>query len=235
MNNHESPEPPAVRRPPSTVLALFDFDGTLTSSNSLLEYLLFGAQWGRQRGREGRRLRAWRRLLVALPVLAVRLLWLLLSGRWSNGGAKENVIGYFFKGKTEAEMRALGERFYQEVLPGRLRPEALARLRAYRAGGATVAVVSASLDLWLRPFCQSEGVQMICTEAEFLAGKFTGRFASPNCNHAEKGRRVRAEFNLADFEKIVAYGNSRGDAALFDLAHEAWFCHSDGKIERIKG
>lgn len=228
MTNHPNEIQP-------NILVLFDFDGTLTSSDSLGEYLLFGAQWGRRRGRDGRRLRAWRRLLAAVPILAVRLFWLFLSGRWSNGGAKENVIAYFFAGKTEAEMRALGERFYQEVLPGRLRPETLARLRAFHEAGATVAVVSASLDLWLRPFCLAENARMICTEAEFVEGKFTGRFASPNCNHAEKGRRVRAEFDLPAFEKIIAYGNSRGDAALFDLAHEAWYCRPNGKMKKIKG
>lgn len=216
-------------------LVLFDFDGTLTSSDSLREYLLFAAQWGRLRGREGRRLRAWRRLLTAVPVLAWRLLGLALSGRWSNGGAKESVISYFFAGKTEAELLALGSRFCQEVLPGRLRPDVLARLREYRDQGATVAVVSASLDLWLRPFCRSENVRMICTETEFVDGKFRGHFATPNCNYAEKARRIAAEFDLTAFEKIIAFGNSRGDAAMFELAHEAWFCNHQGEFTRIKG
>lgn len=216
-------------------LILFDFDGTLTWSNSLREYLLFAAQWGRQRGREGRRLRAWRRLLAAVPMLAMRLLGLLLSGRWSNGRVKENMIGYFFAGKTVEDMRALGERFCREVLPDRMRPEALAALRAYRDSGATVAVVSASLDLWLQPFCSAEQVRMICTEAAFENGQFTGRFATPNCNKAEKGRRVRAAFDLKKFDHIIAYGNSSGDAALFELADEAWFCKSSGRFEKIKG
>lgn len=216
-------------------LVLFDFDGTLTWSNSLLEYLLFAAQWGRQRGREGHRLRAWRRFLAAVPALAVRLLGLLLTGRWSNGRAKENVIAYFFTGKTAEEMRALGERFCREVLPSRMRPQAMTLLRAYRDAGAAIAVVSASLDLWLSPFCKAEKVAMICTEAAFENGRFTGRFATPNCNYAEKGRRVKAAFDLQQFDQVVAYGNSRGDAALFELADEAWFCRRGGHFEKIKG
>ncbi len=219
----------------SNWLVLFDFDGTLTWSNSLREYLLFAAQWGRQRGRDGRRIRAWRRLLAAAPALAIRLLGLLLSGRWSNGRAKESMIAYFFTGKTLEEMRALGERFCREVLPSRMRPQAMDQLRAYREAGAAIAVVSASLDLWLSPFCSAEGVRMICTEAAFENGRFTGRFSTPNCNGAEKGRRVKAAYALEKYDHIVAYGNSRGDAALFELADEAWFCRPNGHFRKIKG
>ncbi|MCC7506685.1 MAG: HAD-IB family phosphatase [Saprospiraceae bacterium] len=214
-------------------LVLFDFDGTLTWSNSLLEYLLFAAQWGRKGGRAGRRLRAWRRFLFALPGIAFRLLKLLMSGRWSNGGAKESVIAYFFTGKTREELAQLGERFCMEVIPHRLRPELLEKMRAYRGSGATVAIVSASLDLWLQPFCRDEQVQMICTEAFFENNRFTGHFATPNCNYAEKGRRVRAAFDLKQYDRIVAFGNSKGDFALFELAHEAWLCRKNGQLQPV--
>ncbi len=220
---------------PNRQLVLFDFDGTLTRSNSLLEYLLFAAQWGRRKGREGRRLRAWRRLVTAFPVLLLRLSGLLFSGKWSNGGAKESIIGYFFAGKTRAELDALAERFCREQLPGRLREELMDKLRAYRSSGATVAVVSASLDLWLRPFCAKEGVQMVCTEAEFEQDRFTGRFATPNCNHREKSRRISTAFNLSAFDRVIAYGNSKGDQAMFQLADEAWFCRPDGTLKRVQG
>ncbi|HNE28391.1 MAG: HAD-IB family phosphatase [Saprospiraceae bacterium] len=215
-------------------LILFDFDGTLTSSNSLLEYLLFAAQWGRRRGREGRRLRAWRRLLWAAPALMLRLAALFFSGKWSNGGAKESIIGYFFAGKTRAELTTLAERFCQEQLPGRLRGDLMEKLRAYRGSGATVAVVSASLDLWLQPFCAREGLHMVCTEAGFQEDRFTGRFATPNCNHAEKARRVSAAFDLAQYDRVIAFGNSRGDYAMFELADEAWLCRPDGSLKPVK-
>lgn len=219
---------------PSPTLVLFDFDGTLTTGDSLREYLLFAAQWGRKRGREGRRWLAWRRLLAAVPRLAIRLLRLLFSGRWSNGGAKESVIAFFFAGKTETEMRALAGRFFREIMPTRLRGDMLALLRQWRDAGATVAVVSASLDLWLEPFCRAEAVRMVCTRAEFAEGRFTGRFATPNCNYSEKARRIRAAFELDVYGKIVAYGNSRGDAAMFALAHEAWLCRPDGRLLRVE-
>ena len=43
----------------------------------------------------------------------------------------------------------------------------------------------------------------------------TGRLATPNCKYDEKVRRVRAAFRLETFERVVAYGNSPGDYALF--------------------
>ena len=115
-------------------------------------------------------------------------------------------------------MRALGEDFYRKKITIMLRLELLERLRHATQGGETVVIVSASPDVWLRPFCASEGFGLLCTELEFEAGIFTGGFATPNCNGAEKARRIQAAYDLRVFEKISAYGNSRGDAAMFALA-----------------
>ena len=112
-----------------------------------------------------------------------------------------------------------------------LRADMLVRLREYQAEGAVVALVSASSDIWLRPFCQAESIKMICTELAFEAGKFSGKLATPNCNGQEKARRVRAAFDLNQFDKIIAFGNSNGDAAMLALANEAWLLHNGALIK----
>jgi phosphatidylglycerophosphatase C len=126
------------------------------------------------------------------------------------------------KRKTEAELATLGARFCLERLPQFLRPTLLARLRQGHQSGARVVIVSASPDVWLRPFCAAEGFDLICTMLAFDAvGRFSGQLATPNCNGAEKARRIRAAYDLAAFARIVAFGNSAGDAAMLALAHEA--------------
>jgi phosphatidylglycerophosphatase C len=191
------------------LLLLSDFDGTLTRGDSFAQFLWFAVPLPK--------------LAVGSIWLTIRFLFLFFSGKWSNEAGKAAVLSAFFKGKTEAELAALGARFCHARLPKILRPTLLARLRHDRASGARVVIVSASPDVWLRPFCDTEGFDLICTLLAFDAeGRFQGRLATPNCNGAEKARRIRAAYDLATFTHIVAFGNSSGDAAMFALAHEVW-------------
>lgn len=119
-------------------------------------------------------------------------------------------------------MKALGAGFYAKIIPGLLRSDLLETLRLAVKNGEKVVIVSASLDLWLRPFCHVEGFELLCTELEFLDGKYTGRFSTPNCNGQEKAVRILADYDLQSYEKTIAYGNSEGDAAMFELADEVF-------------
>ena len=191
---------------PEKTLVLFDFDGTLTRGDSFGRFLLFAC--------------GWKLVLVAMPRLCLRLLSLLFKGKWSNAAVKMHIWEYFFSGKTPAELDKLGCDFVEKVVDGQLQHKIIGDLRRYQSTGASVWIVSASLDVWLRPFAEREGVGLLCTEVEFAAGRATGRFSSPNCKGEEKARRIRAAIDLSVFEHITAYGNSGGDAAMFALAHE---------------
>lgn len=189
-------------------LVLFDFDGTLTKGDTLVRFLVFALPPGQ--------------LLLGFTSLLFQFLALFFQGKWSNGKAKALLFSTFFKGRSQAEIESLGARFCEQLLPGLFRQNMLNLLRDYRLRGATIAVVSASPDLWLKPFVQAENIQLICTELAYVDGYFSGAFSTPNCNGAEKARRIQAEMPLANFEKIIAYGNSSGDEAMFALAHESY-------------
>ena len=119
-------------------------------------------------------------------------------------------------------MRALGEDFCLKKLPKMLRTTLVEEMRRARQNGETVVVVSASADIWLRPFCTQEGFELLCTELEFLEGKFTGQFTTPNCKGPEKVLRIQSAYKLQDFKKIWAYGNSKGDTEMFELAEKVF-------------
>lgn len=184
-------------------LALFDFDGTLTKGDSLSRFLWFAVPLPK--------------LFVGAILVGFRFLRLAWSGAWTNEKAKEILLATFFKGFPREALYELGEAFCQQKLPAMLRPERMGQLEAYKVAGATVVLVSASPDIWLRPFCAIAGIQLICTELAFESGIFTGKLATPNCNGHEKARRVRAAFDLNDFDEIVAFGNSMGDAEMLAL------------------
>jgi phosphatidylglycerophosphatase C len=115
-------------------------------------------------------------------------------------------------------LKALGESFSREIIPGIIRQETMETLVDLKKHGYKIVVISASVSIWLKPWTDSIGVELICTEFEFLKGKFSGRFATPNCNGQEKVVRIKKHLNVMDYSPIYAYGNSKGDLPMLALA-----------------
>jgi len=187
-------------------LHLCDFDGTLTRGDTLLQFLLFAVPAPS--------------LVLGGFILVFRFLVLIFSGSWSNAAGKAAVLAAYFKGESIESLFALGQEFNRQKLPGLIRLDLLQKLRDHHQAGHEVVIVSASLNIWLGPFCTTENFGLLCTELAFDSGKFKGKFATPNCNGAEKARRIQEAYALEHYDRIFAYGNSSGDAAMFQLADE---------------
>jgi phosphatidylglycerophosphatase C len=200
-------------------LVLFDFDGTLTSGDSFGAFLWYSVS-------PGSLISGCFRLLFQLP----GLLFALPKIRAER--AKAAILHIYFGGKTRQALQEMGLRFYQNRLKTMLRPQLLETLRQYRDAGDTVVLVSASVDIWLQAFCDIERIALICTMLAYEQDVFRGAFATPNCNREEKARRIREAYDLHSFSTIIAYGNSSGDKAMFDLAQEVWFCSPNG-LEKV--
>lgn len=97
------------------------------------------------------------------------------------------------------------------------------RLRWHQDRGDRVAVVSASLDAYLKPYCEALGVDRICTELETEQGVLTGRYRGGDCTGEEKARRVRSRYDLAGFDTVYAYGDTNEDQQLLRLATHPFF------------
>lgn len=192
------------------VVAAFDFDGTLTRRETLLPFLLFtlGAA------------AVARHALVLSPTLAGYGLGLI-----NNGIAKERVFVQCLAGTEMKALQQEGERFAALVLPGLLRQEALNRLEWHKRQGHRCVAISASLDLYVRPWAQKAGFDdVIATQLQILPdGRISGRLAGANCYGAEKVRRLQALLGAADGYTLYAYGDSRGDKELLSSADYAYF------------
>jgi len=188
-------------------LALFDFDGTLTTRDTMLAYCQH---------------------VVGTPRYLLGMLWLgpmlvaFKAGLLSNDDAKQRMLTHFLGGRTREELRAAAETFVARV-EGWLRPEGVARLQWHLEEGHDVYLVSASLDVWLSAWASSRGLSLLSTEGLFEDDRFTGRLATANCHGAEKVRRVQQVVDPADYGVIHAYGDSSGDTEMLALAHEAHF------------
>lgn len=189
-------------------LALFDFDGTITTRDTLFAFIRF--YHGTFRFYIG--------FLLLSPILIAYKLKLIPNWR-----AKEIVLQWFFKGVRAADLQAKGEQFVREVLPPLLRPEALVAIRQHQQAGTEVVLVSASAEAWVKPWSDTLGITCLATRLEEKAGVMTGKLSGANCFGAEKENRVRACYNLADYDVIHAYGDSSGDREMLALADHAHF------------
>ena len=171
----------------------FDFDGTLTTRDTLLVFICYA---------KGTRAFLWGFLRHA------HLLVLMKLRLYPNWKAKQRVFSYFFKGMTLEEFDALCRQFaadHRELL----RPEGVKVLQQAQADGAEVLIVSASIDNWVQPFFPD--VKVVGTQVEVKNGCLSGRFLTQNCYGEEKVRRILAIYPDRSAYHLTAFGDSRGD------------------------
>jgi phosphatidylglycerophosphatase C len=186
-------------------LILFDFDGTITTKDSLLEFLIFY---------KGMTRFTWGMLLLS-PIIASYLIKLI-----PNWKGKQMVLKYFLSGENLNEFNVRCREFTEKKLPALIRPGALKAIEEYKKEGAVVAVVSASAENWVAPWCEKIGILCIATQLEIKDGVVTGNLCGANCFGPEKVNRIKKQFLLSDYDHIVAYGDSSGDREMFGIAHK---------------
>lgn len=189
-------------------LALFDFDGTLTTCETFPRFLRDLVPAGRQRAAR------W----ALAPLVAGYRLGLVPGTR-----LRAEVVRRGLAGMAAARFEAAARDWATRELPALLRPQALARLRAHRRRGDTVLVVSGNFEVLLQAFAAAEGVVALGSRLEAREGLLTGRYAGPQCVLEEKVARVRAQVETGRFRRIHAYGDSREDRPMLLLADVAHY------------
>ncbi|MEX2232874.1 MAG: HAD-IB family phosphatase, partial [Cyclobacteriaceae bacterium] len=137
-----------------------------------------------------------------------------------NWKAKQFFLSRYFKGEKISDFNARCLDFSKKVLPSLIRPQALKAIQAYRNEGATIAVVSASAENWVKLWCDQYGILCLSTKLEVNDGIITGKISGRNCYGNEKACRIKEAFDLSKFNLIIAYGDSSGDKEMLALAHE---------------
>ena len=209
-------------------LALFDFDGTITRTDAFSGSDSF-SRFVRYAVRPSRCVIGW--LLLGPVVLGCRLRWVSASR------ARRAVIRVGFWAESPSRVSQLGARFATEVLPMTLRPRAVERIHWHQGRGDDVVVVSAALDVYLRPWCEAQGVQCICTELEVRNGLLTGGYLNGDCTGAEKVRRVVMLYPPDRYRTIYAYGDTAEDREMLELANRKYYCWREvgGSAEASEG
>lgn len=208
---------------------VFDFDGTLTHADTLLAFIRFAC--------------GPMRMLLGFALYAPLLVLMKLK-LYPNYKAKQKVFAHFFRGMTLTRFDALCTAFAQQG-EHLLRPAARNFINTVRSEAYAMAIVSASIDNWVRPFAemylQSDNAQdksqgnvqnnkpslpiiVLGTKVEVdAAGCLTGRFATPNCYGLEKVRRIEAVWPHREQYDVSAFGDSRGDKEMLAYADQGYF------------
>ena len=195
----------------------FDFDGTLTTRDTLLLFIRFVCgRWG----------------LIGVLVRYAPLLVLMKLKLYPNWRVKQKVFSRCFGGITverfNDDCRLFAEKYRSTVL----RPDGMEAVRRALGEGAVVMIVSASVDNWVRPFfndvlpsSSGQGTLLVLgTQVEAKDGRLTGQFMGHNCYGAEKVRRISVMLPAPREDcYIVAFGDSRGDREMLQYADEAHY------------
>lgn len=190
----------------------FDFDGTLTTSDTLLEFI----KYAKGRG-----------CFLMVFLMYSPLLVLMKLHLYPNWKAKQQIFAHLFAGMRIEKFDALCRGFAEES-QHLLRPKGITLVHEALVAGAQVFIVSASIDNWVRPFFDIrnlKGVQVLGTQIEVEDGKLTGRFKSNNCYGKEKVHRIAEalkSFERSEYE-IEAFGDSRGDKEILAFADKGHF------------
>jgi phosphatidylglycerophosphatase C len=196
-------------------IAFFDFDGTITTKDTLLEFI---------RHSKGTTRFYFGFALTSPWLIAYRLKLI------PNQKAKEKVLRHFFRHTPIDRFQQLCDSFTRDALPSLIRPKALEEIRKLRTAGASVVIVSASPENWIRTWAASIDASLLATRLETSPGKdpgapprLTGNILEKNCHGEEKVRRIKEAYTLEDYHEIYTYGDTGGDRPMLKLGTASFY------------
>ena len=182
-------------------LAFFDFDGTLTSRDTILSL--------------GLNLAGLRPNRCQKTILMLLMFALLKSRLITNDFFKRSFCRVLLTGKSESEIATRCQQFIDQCIPPLINPSVLERLKRHVRQGDDVYLVSSNFSFMLQLLPSNWGMSGVFgTEAELEFGRFTGKLLGPVCNAQEKLRRLLERFGRDAVKEATAYGDSRGDRQL---------------------
>ena len=188
-------------------LYLFDFDGTLTYKDTMFLFLKF---YNPQKY-------FWS-FAKHIPLFILVKLHLANAER-----VKKSFIASILKGQREVTLQKKAQEFFDEFYPEIIRENALDFIENIDKENTESYLITASLDIWVKPFAEKMGMKFLSTEARFENGIFTGHFKTRNNNGKEKVNRIKKEIEGKKYDKIIAFGGTSGDLPMLSLAHESHY------------
>jgi len=192
----------------SKLIAFFDFDGTITTKDTLLEFIKYSKG----------NLRFYTGFALHAPVLLAYKLNII-----SNQRAKEIMLRHFFGRMDIDKFNSVAAEFSTSVVPSLIRPKALSEIGKLKTLNAEIVIVSASPENWISGWCARQGIRCIATRLVVEDNKITGRILGINCHGEEKVNRIRTDFDLSLYSDLYCYGDTNGDLPMLALGTYRFF------------
>ena len=189
-------------------LVVFDFDGTISNRDSMLEFTKY---------HKGNLRFFWGMIFLSPILIAYKL------GIIPNWRAKEFYLRHFFKGEELQVFQKSCDQFGLQRIPTFVRKKALQSLQEHRSKNNEIVVVSSSAENWLSAWCKQQQIDLIGTHLEVVKDRLNGNLSGPNCYGSEKVIRLKEKYNLDSYDEILVYGDSKGDYQLFEISTSHFF------------
>jgi len=190
------------------VLAVFDFDGTITKRDTLPVFIRFAV--------------TLTHLLTGSLFMAPFVLLFKLKVI-PNYKAKERLFKTFFAGLSIDKFNTLSRDFVANI-EQIVNPVALEKVKWHQQMGHEVIIISASVENWISPWANKYGIKtVLATGLQLKNDTITGNFLTKNCHGAEKVNRLLEKYPEREGYVLYAYGDSNGDKELLALADHAFY------------
>lgn len=191
------------------VLAVFDFDGTLTTKDSINDFIIYS--YGLVP------------FIIGTAIISISIISYLLR-IITNTELKEAVYAYFFKGMSLNEFEQKSQTYAVNRLSLIIRPDALDRLKWHKKQNHRIIIVTASPSNWIRIWGKKNSLvdDIIASIPEVVNKKLTGRMKI-NCFGKEKVSCFLKKYPDRKSYYLYVYGDSYGDKPLLHIADEPFY------------
>lgn len=225
LQGAERPEPPVPVARDLTAAAFFDVDNTMVQGASIVHFA---------RGL------AARHYFKSSDILDIA--WKQVKFRITG---KENITDMdsgkeralaFIAGRSTAELAALGEEIYDEIIADKIWPGTHALARAHIEAGQQVWLVTATPVELAQVIANRLGLTgALGTVAESVDGVFTGRLVGDILHglgkaHAVRALAIREGLNL---KRCTAYSDSHNDVPMLSLTGTAVAINPDSDLREV--
>lgn len=206
-----------MTKPP---FAFFDFDGTLTHSDTVIPFL---------RHCFNNDIQFIAKLLPLFPKLTG-----YLCGIISNKEAKESICQAYLRNWHQEDIKKQAILFSEKILPNLLLDKGMQKLIEHQKQGDRCVLVSASPDWYLIPWARQHklygviGTRMAYTENGMINGKINGQ----NCYGMEKVRRIEDLYGIDCWLNSYAYSDSKTDLPMLKHAKHGYLLKRKGLFQK---
>lgn len=201
-------------------VVVFDLDGTLTWRDTYVSYLI------------GFLIRHPSRFLrtVHLPWFVLRF----YLGRITNTELKQEFLRACLGGLERSALEKWTKTFLDELLAGGFVGGGLKTLEHHRRQGDILVLMTASLDLYADEVGNQLGFHhVICSNAEWLGDRLSGRLSSPNRYGEEKVRCLRTLKKQYPEHTVIAYADHYSDIPLLRAADQGFLVNGAARSRRL--